>query len=120
MTTCPDCDREMFGERCPCGYNRIESNVVPFRSTYRPIPQDARTKEQFGVELFEAIKLCGGILQLQEMQGMERVIESGRGDEYKHKETALLRELAAMVPKLTVFEQEQLIGRYGKLFGKRA
>lgn len=117
MTTCPDCDREMFGDRCPCGYTKAARGGT-FRNTYTPTPQGI-TKEQFGLPLFGVIELCGGILQLQEMQEMERVRESGRVEDYHKREVLLARELADVFTRLSAPEQAQLMRRYPKLFGRR-
>jgi hypothetical protein len=108
----------MFGEICPCGYNESAAST-PFRSTYHPVPKDAITREQFGVALYDAIKLCGGILQCQYLQTRTRAIESGRDKDYRQREMALAQELADTYPKLTVFQQQALLGRYPKLFGRR-
>jgi hypothetical protein len=93
---------------------------IVWRSTEPPPSASAITKEQFGVGLFHAIFLCGGILQLQAMEEMERVRERGDVENYRKREYDLAKQLANAFTGLSVFEQSQLMGRYPKLFGKRA
>jgi hypothetical protein len=76
-------------------------------------------REAFGRKLYDAIALCGGILECQANQGRERVKESGQVEYYAKREYALAQQLADAFTGLSTFEQNQLMGRYPKLFGNR-
>jgi hypothetical protein len=107
----------MFGDQCPCGYARKREAVV-WRNTEHAMPAHTMPREAFGMRLYRAIELCGGILQLQAAQGKERVQERGAGEAYQKREYVLAQQLAEAYTALSVFEQNQLRGRYPKLFGK--
>ncbi len=109
---CPQCDKALYGTSCPCGYTSLTTACTPIRSTERAIPNGS-TLEDFGVDLFAAIKVCTGILQLQELQ---QKADTRRSPEYQQRELLMLQQLAALVPKLSVGDQEQLIERYPRLF----
>ena len=56
--TCAVCDFDP----CQCTFS-----TPPIRDTTRPIPTDSVTKEEFGIELYEAIACCSGVQQLLRM-----------------------------------------------------
>jgi len=116
MTTCPDCDRELFSERCPCGYHRASIQAGPaIRSTWRATAEGI-TRAEFGGNLFRAIFVCGEILQAQAYQEVPRVREAGRRAEYRTREVASAKELADVFTDLSQPEQASLMHRYPRLF----
>lgn len=111
--TCPDCDREISGDKCQCGY-RVK--VYQFQAGV-PVMPNGITCEQFGLSLYEAIFCCGGILQLRDMQKSELArADKAIRDGYRQRESVLHGQLAALTPKLPVADQEALIQRYPQLF----
>lgn len=71
------------------------------------------TREACGVDLFDASKCCAGILQLREMS---QAADPKRLKDYQQREALMLQQLAALVPKLSVSDQEALLERYPRLF----
>ena len=57
---CPRCTNDP----CNCG-EPLDRSVPYIRSTYRELPKGI-TKEEFGVALYETIKIIGGILALNQ------------------------------------------------------
>lgn len=112
---CPECDRLFVDDQrsCVCGWGRqkaqarIEDLV---RSTYRPIPFGI-TREQFGVQLFDAIRHVGAIKQLQHY--LPILVEDPKGlQAMREREQQQRRELAAILPTLTDAEDAALRQRY--------
>ena len=112
---CPECDREMHGIACSCGWAKPgAANKVIWRSTESPKPTDGITREQFGVTLYHAIELIGGIMQLRVFRGRVAMDELPKsyGLECKAKEHKLIEELRSIVMQLKADDVTELVNRY--------
>jgi hypothetical protein len=112
--TCPECEKEIYGERCTCGY---KIQIIPMKHGL-PVEREPAgiTREQFGLSLYEAIKCCGGIMQLRKYQDMEKAQEdqAWRKD-LEQREDALSQQLDTLLPKLSVADQEAMMLRYPEI-----
>jgi len=93
----------------PCA---CPSSVSPrmVRDTYHPIA-DGITKEQFGVNLYEAIKCIGGIRGLDQQRA--GAIHTGRSlEDLAPKRAKLVKEWAHHRAILTHDELTQILARY--------
>jgi hypothetical protein len=91
-----------------------------YRSTWRLIDQGI-DKDEFGRSLFNAIFLCGEILQLQANQEMESAKKVPYlVEDYKKREYLKAKELAGAMDTLKPLEQKALMSRYPRLFGRKA
>ena len=91
---CADC----YLDPCVC-----EQRPSTVRDTFHVIPADAMTKEEFGLDLFEAIVCCGSILQLQQLREKTppNRIKKHQLLEWQQKERAQierLKEIAKVLP----------------------
>jgi hypothetical protein len=74
------------------------------------------TREEFGIELFEAVKCCGGLLAIQDQ--LQRVKPEKAAD-LEARQQALYTHLAALTVHLSGEDQRALCDRYPQLFGAR-
>lgn len=72
------------------------------------------TKEEFGLDLFEAISCCGGILQLQKLREktMPERIKPGRLRDWQLKERELFARVKELFPSLSDADAAELSRRY--------
>lgn len=108
---CPDCDREVHGTVCTCGWIQPGSSKVLWRNTEHVQPTNGCTKEQFGVGLYEAVFLIGGIMQLRTYLGHVAMGELEPGD-YKQREGKLIEQLRTALLALKADELTQIVRRY--------
>jgi len=116
--TCPDCQRDYESLRCVCGYtapsNWTQGLFDPpqVRSTYQPLPT-GMTCEAFGVDLFAAIKLIGGMSGLQEQIAL--AIHKGEGwkvQRLRTRRTSLEHELRGVLDRLPLESCERIYDQY--------
>lgn len=111
--TCASCDRVIEAYPCECGYGQEVSSYRPaMPARYAPMPFGV-TKEEFGLTLYEVIKLIGGILGLDEQRSLAINAHQGykvqailaRRKEHQHT-------LAQQLPRLNNSEMAQILLRY--------
>lgn len=108
---CPDCDREVHGSVCSCGWARSSSKIV-WRNTEYEMPTDCVTKEQFGITLYNAVALIGGIMQLRVFRGYVAMGDLPQTDEYKQREAKLIDQLRTALVALKPDDVTQVVRRY--------
>lgn len=108
---CPDCDREVHGTVCTCGWIQPGSSKVIWRNTEHGQPTNGCTKEQFGLGLYEAVFLVGGIMQVRNALGHVAMGELEPG-EYKQREVKLIDQLRTALLALKADELTQIVRRY--------
>jgi hypothetical protein len=81
MTTCPDCDREMFGDRCQCGYvaKAVKSDWI-VRYCETPGCQ-VRIRERLGTHSEPTCQWCQGGKAYQPSKGC-KVCGGTNGHQY--------------------------------------
>ncbi len=109
---CPDCDKEVHGSVCSCGWARSGSNKIIWRNTEHEMPNDCITKEQFGLTLYNAIMLIGGIKQLRMFRGYVAMGDLPQTDEYKLKEAKLIEQLKTALVALKSDEVTDVVSEY--------
>lgn len=108
---CPDCDREVHGPSCSCGWAKPGPSTVIFRSTEHAIP-DGITKEEFGLDLFRAIYCVGGIIQLRKYREKAAMGDLPANDDYLKRETKLIEELRTVLVHLKPNDVTDMLDRY--------
>lgn len=111
---CPDCDREFATPPCVCGYG---TPLVPtagprFREMHVTIPFGI-TKEEFGIPLYESLRVIGGIIGIDEQRAV--AIHKSQGAQLKTLVTrrrALQHELAGLLPTLPAKALDHVLARY--------
>ena len=108
---CPSCNLTLTDSICPCGWSD-GSSPIPSRDTYREV-EPGISKEQFGPQLYETIKIIGGLLGLEQQRAAAIHYEKGRDVKLllkRRKDFQL--ELAKQLPTLTDHEMDQILDRY--------
>lgn len=113
--TCFECAKEIAAYPCACGYQPIGGRPAQ-KPTHRYEPLHdgpMMTKEEFGVNLYEAIKMIGGIVGIDQ----QRAAAIHKGEGYKVQSLLERRRelqviLAAQLPALTDPEMDQILDRY--------
>ena len=105
---CPSCDVLIFGASCACGWSdasQIKLEVPRTRSTYQLRPPGI-TKDEFGLDLYEAVKCIGGLIYLRQAQAKTNMhfVKPGQVKDWKVRERQLWKELAALLVRLTEAE----------------
>jgi len=108
---CPDCDRDVHGTVCTCGWIKPGSSKVIWRNTESAQPTNGCTKEQFGMGLYETVLLVGGIMQLRTALGHVAMGELEPGD-YKQREGKLIEQLRTALVALKPDDVTQVVRRY--------
>jgi hypothetical protein len=106
MSDCPRC----FAEPCACQLPASRHPRPAFRNTYTP-QERGISLEEFGIDLFNAIKSVGGI------QALDEQIRHHRHDGIKRAEAQtrrmnLLQRLKEQRDQLTVEQTLELVERY--------
>ena len=112
---CPDCDKQLNGPACTCGWVKPGTlSKVVWRNTEGPRPTDGMTREQFGLNLYHAIELVGGIAELRVIRGHAAMGELPKayGNECKAKEDTLIDELRSTLLHLKAEDMTEFITRY--------
>ena len=108
---CPDCDREVHGVVCTCGWIKPGSSKVIWRNTEHEQPTNGVTKEQFGLGLYETVCLIGGIMQVRNALGHVAMGDMEPGD-YKQREGKLIEQFRTALLALKADEVTQVARRY--------
>jgi len=101
-----------------CGFDPCECRPTQqaprIRDTSTPIPSDAITKDEFGLDLFEAIVCCGSILQLQQLREKTppNRIKPKQLKEWQYREQEQKTRLRGLVPALSDSNAAELMRRY--------
>lgn len=100
---------ECFQDPCVC-----QTPHQAIRDTSRPFPTDAITKEEFGLDLFEAIACCGGILQLRQMRQKTppTKIKPKQLKLWQKREHALMGRAKEITANLSDDQAADLVRRY--------
>ncbi len=106
MSDCARCSQDPCA--CLAPKSRHPSAVV--RSTHLTIPWGI-TQQEFGLELFEAIKSVGGIQTLDE-QILAHKYDAVKRAEAQTRRTNLLRQLKEQRDNLPVNQTLELVSRY--------
>lgn len=113
MMTCDECGKTIRSYPCVCGYG---ASLVPVRPTptklYQSLPYGC-TKEEFGLNVYDTIMTIGGILGLDEQRSL--AINQHQGYKVQgllRRRTALQRQLAEQLPRLTGEEMAQILLLY--------
>jgi hypothetical protein len=105
--TCPDCDREIYSDKCQCGY-RV--NRIVLTQPQEP-QQNGVGRDEFGDLLYHAVRAIGEIKQLRVLRGrvaMGELPDAG----YQQKEAGLIQELAQTISKLKADEVVGITTKY--------
>ena len=108
---CPDCDKEIHGVVCSCGWAKPGSVKVIYRNTEGPKAADGITREQFGLTLFNAIHAIGEIKQLRILLGRVAMGELPAND-YKQREGKLIDQLRTALLSLKADDVSEVVQRY--------
>lgn len=106
--TCLTCENDP----CTCNASHERLPKPDVRSTYKPVPLGI-TKEEFGVNLYETIKIIGGMQGLQDQ--IAGAIHRGAGDKVQgltDRRNALRKDLAGAMTTLTPSETMQILDTY--------
>ena len=115
---CFECQKEIQAYPCACGYTNLPAagstkSLAPVQS-YQPLHDGQYiTKEQFGLNLYDAIKLIGGIQGLDQQRA--QAIHKGEGYKIQDlltRRKELQKTLAGRLPDLTDDEMDQILQRY--------
>ena len=118
MFPCDECGKTLQAYPCACGYSNqpdagSTKSLAPVQS-YQPLHEGHYiTKEQFGLNLYEAIKLIGGIIGLDTQRA--QAIHKGEGYKVQDlltRRKELQKTLAGQLPQLTDDEMDQILQRY--------
>lgn len=107
---CPDCDREVHGQSCSCGWIPAGQSRVIYRSTEHELPKGI-TKEEFGIQLYNTIVLIGGVMQLRRYLGKVAMGELEPRD-FKQREGKLIEHLRTALLALKADDLTQVVRRY--------
>lgn len=116
---CPQCDIEVQEGRCPsCGWTeQTETEAHPekgptIRSSYIEMPHGI-TKQEFGVDLYDAITTIGGILCVDtQMHAAEGKGEWHKMHEFTQRRHALCATLKNLMVALSSQEVMEVLDRY--------
>jgi len=115
---CASCESDILAYPCPCGYGQSTQQAPRLvRDTYYPLPNGS-TKEAFGLNLYEVIKLIGGLMGIDTQRAV--AIHKQRGyvlQELNARRLALQKSLAVLLPLLTDEEMRKLLDRYPQVTG---
>lgn len=105
---CPSCDKEVFGDACACGWlQQVKLQTPQMRSTYIQQPFGL-TKEEFGLDLFSAIKASTGSRQAFATSDVYRKKKmKQKAEEYNQRGKTLLDELEILFRKGTIRQADQ-------------
>lgn len=114
--TCPDCAGSYVGDQCVCGWVRPGAKqTVIYRSTEAPKVDGAIEKEQFGVNLYNAISLVGAVMQVKEYRAqavMGTLRKQMDHKDLKVQDKKLTEQLHTAMQALTADELLELTRRY--------
>ncbi len=111
--TCPDCDREIYADKCVCGFRPQRIKLT------QPMTQEIEQfvgvgRDCLGDTLYEAIQIIGTITLLRERQG-KVVMGDLPPDGYKEREQKLVQELDGLVRTLSGQDRAELASKYPHL-----
>ena len=114
---CPDCEADYATPPCACGYGtpitpETANPLARFPRTYESLPFGI-TKEEFGIALYDTIKLIGGILAIDEHRAI--VIYKNQGYQLQAlvaRRRTIQQELAVQLPRLSESELDQVLQKY--------
>lgn len=109
---CPDCDREIHGAACTCGWVKPGASNVSYRSTEHALPDDSITKKEFGLDLYRALECVGGIQTLRNYRAQVAMGYMPQTDEYKIRESKLIEEFNTVLVRLKACDVTDLTKRY--------
>ena len=105
---CPAC----ANDPCTCQTERLPNPSTVIRSTYQPVPLGI-TKEEFGLNLYEAIKLISALKTIREQLNYAvHKHQEKRQQELTARYKNVRQELASHLPTLTDHETQQILARY--------
>ena len=99
---------------CVCPAREQSAKPLPQPYTYHPLHEgEYLSKEEFGLNLYEAIQLIGGMLGLEQQRAA--AIHAGHGYKIKgllERHARLVKEWPTHLARLTYAERIQIIDRY--------
>jgi len=106
---CGQCEAEFEGNRCECGWT---ARVQPLM-LHRALHQPGITLEEFGVDLFEAIKTASALTWTTKMR--KAAADDPRPDRIelslqnmRHREAALSKQLVLLTKRVGVDDQRRI------------
>lgn len=108
--TCAVCGQDFNGPRCLCGWAPKRQIAKPAVATYT---EPLITREEFGVVLYETIKLFSEREQLRKLHAHD--VWLGRRDRleaWKRQEQDLTAQIVALMPQLSTDDQKRLLDRF--------
>ena len=102
---------------CTCQREHFAHPETVVRSTYQPV-QDGITKEEFGINLYETIKIIGGILGIDQQRAAAiHKHQKAKQDDLLKRRQGLQVSLAQSMPTLTPQELSQVLEKYPWVVG---
>ena len=108
---CPDCDREVHGVSCTCGWIKPGASKVIWRNTESIQPTNGCTREQFGLQLYNTVQSIGELMQIRILLGRVAMGELLPAD-YKQREGKLIEQLRTALLALKPDDVTQVVRRY--------
>lgn len=108
---CPDCDREVHGVSCTCGWVKPGTSKVIWRNTESIQPTNGCTREQFGIQLYNTVQSIGELMQIRILLGHVAMGELPAND-YKQREGKVIDQLRTALLALKADEVTQVVRRY--------
>lgn len=111
---CPFCDIEVLEGLCSCGWRPEGARPTgpEVRSTYQPLPHGI-TRAEFGEDLYETVKLIGGVLQLRENLRLPKGRATGLQRKFwREQEARLVKQLPGLMTKLPDDQVGDVVARY--------
>jgi hypothetical protein len=103
---------------CVCASSSRAPALPPiYRRPDAPPHDPFLTKEEFGLDLFETIKLIGGLLALEEQMARLAPSETRRRDALRTRQNALRTDLRQKMMSLSPSEVASIISRYPTVGG---
>ena len=109
---CPTCDGPFDGISCTCGYERpAKASGVVFRSTEHPQPKGI-ARAEFGEQLYIALGLIGGIVQLRRYRGLVAMGQMEKTDDFQKREAKLIEQLATVMVHIPANDVAAIVQKY--------
>jgi hypothetical protein len=108
LALCVKCEQDP----CSCLPSPTVQGNPLLRSTFTPLPTGI-TKEEFGLDLYEAIKTIGGILVIQDH--MNAAVHQGKSEqlqELKKRRDMLRASLIPLMHRLPQDDVTEIVTRY--------
>jgi len=119
--TCYACGEPMTGPQCSCGWKPQHADAPPSLQPYVGTSRSAGhiTKEQFGLSLFECIKLFAGRDQVRRnwhqfntSDKLDVTEKNKRLRELEKRDKDLTQQILAVIPTLQPDDQRRLLEQY--------